>query len=170
MDTTILTRRFPLCPSQETEYYRKTMKQFYEENGMPEKIADIEENLVKFKDREMQMLEKLAKKYEKPNPCQKETMPAGLLAAHLGNTVMRRSEDGESGHVPVSALIDVISFILDADVLIKLKAAFEEFEAARPPPEEDWSAGTVFDKSDADGSGLLDITEVRRQRRGVTSY
>ncbi|GMH78125.1 hypothetical protein TL16_g07679 [Triparma laevis f. inornata] len=149
-----------LCEKEETEYYRKTMKKFYEDNGLPEKIADIEDNLVKFKDREHQMLEKLAKKYEKPNPCQKETMPAGLLAASIGNTAMRKNEDGESGHVPLSALVDVVSFILDADNLIKLKAAFEEFEAAKPEPEEDWSAGTVFDKSDADGSGMLDITEL----------
>ncbi|GMH87279.1 hypothetical protein TrST_g6482 [Triparma strigata] len=178
-----------ICEKEETIYFRRTMKTFYEENGLEEKIKDIEMNLLKFKDREVQMFEKLSKKYEKPNPCDKMNMPAGLLAKSVGHVMLRRNEETESGKVNERVMVDVMSFILDADVLSKLKFKFTsaEEELARvkvaeenrererrekeaagaanakstaAATEDEWTAARVFDLSDADKSGSLDIDEL----------
>ena len=113
-----------VCEKEETIYFRRTMRVFYEENGLDEKIRDIEMNLVKFKDREVQMFEKLGKKYDKPNPCDRVAMPAGLLAKSVGSIIIRRGEPPGSSEVTLPALIDTVGFILDADVLSRLKFNF----------------------------------------------
>ena len=84
---------------EETVYYRKTMIQFYKDAGTTEKIKDVEMNLVKFKNREVTMFNKLSSKYNIPNPCLPAEMPAGLLATKFGSAVVRKSEEFGTGSV-----------------------------------------------------------------------
>lgn len=115
-------------------------------------------------------------------------MPAGLLAKSVGHAMLRRNEEGESGKVNDRVMIDVMSFVLDADVLSRLKFKFtsneEDLARVRVAEERkekekkekeatkgaggravdskgEWTASRVFELSDADRSGFLDQVKIR---------